>query len=274
MEFFASYSGSQFLVFYAAMLATCVAAGIWIPAVLRPEGRRASPSNAEDIALLSGGAQRHTTAVLSSLFVKKALDQSDKYRMIVTRQSVGETSAEKSVLNKVGDFTLKEAAVSLMPHAERVEERLIREGLMLDSGERWRLRLLSVLPYGVLLVIGVYRQQAGSALGEPTGFLIGLLVLTAFFAFIRLMSGNPRTKSGNYTLRDLEQQSSRLKRAPQPMEAGLAVAIFGTAVLVGTPWEPLHAVQRANSGGGEGSSSSDSGGDSGCGGGGCGGCGG
>ena len=274
MEFFASYSGSQFLAFYGMMLATCVAAGLWIPAVLRPEGRRASLSDMEEVAVLSGGAERHATAVLSSLFAKNALDQSDKYRLRVTRQSVGETAAEKSVLNKVGDFTLKEALISLESHAERIEERLIREGLMLDRGERWRLRLLSVLPYVVLFVIGLYRQQAGSALGEPTGFLIGLLVITALFAFIRLMSGNPRTKAGNLALRDLEQQSSRLKRAPQPGEAGLAVAIFGTGVLVGTPWEPLHAVQRASSSGGDGGSSGDSGGDSGCGGGGCGGCGG
>jgi len=35
------------------------------------------------------------------------------------------------------------------------------------------------MPFGVLLVIGLYRQRAGSALGEPTGYLVILMVLTA-----------------------------------------------------------------------------------------------
>lgn len=276
MEFFAGFSGGQFLIFYVIMLATSVAAALWIPAVLRPDGRRAKLTDLEEIALLSGGAERHTTAVLSSLFAKDALDQAGKSKLIVTRQSVGGTDAERAVLNKVGDFTPKEALATLKPHAERIEARLIREGLLLDKGERNRLRWLAVVPFVVLFVIGLYRQQAGEAQGEPTGFLVMLLILTVLCALVRIFNGNPRTKGGNYALRELEQQSSRLKRAPQQVEAGLAVAIFGTAVLVGTPWEPLHAVQRAGSGGGaEGSADSGcSGGDSGCGGGGCGGCGG
>lgn len=274
MEFFSGYSGGQFLFFYGIMLVTSVMAGIWMPAFLRPEGRRASVSDMEDIAVLSGGDERHATAVLSSLFAKDALDQSGKTHLRVKRRLAGETEAEKAVLRKSGDFTLKEALIALEPHAERIEERLIREGLVMTGGEHWRLRLLSVLPYVVLFAIGLYRQQAGAALGEPTGFLIGFLILTGLFAIISLVNVNRRTKAGNLALRDLERESSRLKRAPQPIEAGLAVAIFGTAVLVGTPWEPLHAVQRASSGGGDGGSSDDSGGDSGCGGGGCGGCGG
>jgi uncharacterized membrane protein YgcG len=56
-------------------------------------------------------------------------------------------------------------------------------------------------------------------------------------------------------------------------EAAMAVALFGTAVLVGTPWQPVHAMrQQQGSGDAGGSGGSDSGG--GDGGGGCGGCGG
>ena len=40
----------------------------------------------------------------------------------------------------------------------------------------------------------------------------------------------------------------------------MAVALFGTAVLVGTPWEPVHALRQQ--GGSSDSSGSDSGGDS------------
>lgn len=40
MEVFSSYTGADFLVFYAVMLLTCIFAGIWIPANLREAGRR------------------------------------------------------------------------------------------------------------------------------------------------------------------------------------------------------------------------------------------
>jgi hypothetical protein len=50
----------------------------------------------------------------------------------------------------------------------------------------------------------------------------------------------------------------------------MAVALFGTGVLVGTPWEPVHALKQKDGDGGGADGSSDGG--SGCGG--CGGCGG
>ena len=278
MDIFGSYSGADFLLFYGGMLLTSIVAGIWIAAVMRPPGRSGKPEGHEELALLADGAARHAAAVLSSLFAKDALDQSDKNKLRVTRTESFDTDAERAVLRKVGDFTLAEVRKTLKPETERVEQRLIRRGLLMDSGERWRLRVISILPYAALLLIGLYRQQAGAALGEPTGILVVLLFVTVICAIVRLAAFNPRTMAGNAALKELEEKSSRLKRAPQQSEAGFAVALFGTAVLVGTPWEPLHAVQRAGSGDGSSTSDSgdsgDSGGDSGCGGGGCGGCGG
>jgi prepilin-type processing-associated H-X9-DG protein len=144
-----------------------------------------------------------------------------------------------------------------------------------------RLRWLSIIPFGVLFMIGLYRQRAGSALGEPTGFLVILLGLTVVLAVMRLANRDPRTRAGIAAVQAQHAKASRLRRAPQPEEAALAVALFGTAVLVGTPWEPVHAMRQPASG--DSGGSSDSGGDSssdssdggsGCGGGGCGGCGG
>lgn len=274
MEFFSSYTGADFLVFYAVMLATCVAAGLWIPANLREPGRRGQVENLEEVAVLSGGHERHTAAILAELFTRGALTEADKGKLRVARTGLETGEAERAVLAKVGDFKLSEAKSSLDTHAKRVEARLIRRGLMMDAGERRKLALFSVLPYLALFVIGIYRQQAGSAAGEPTGFLIALLVATAIFAAIRYSNTNPRTVTGNLLLREIEDQGSRMKRAPQQAEAGYAVAIFGTGVLVGTPWEPVHAMRQAGSGDG-GSSGGDGDGDGGGGcGGGCGGCGG
>lgn len=280
MEIFNSYSGSDFLIFYGLMLVTCIAAGLWIPAHLRPQGKRSDVSDLEEMAVLSGGADRLTVAVLSSLFANGSIREGAKGKLNVRRREEAEGGAERAVLAKVGDFTPSEAQKSINAEAERVEAGLIQRGLIMDASERLRLRGLSTLPYALLFVIGLYRQQAGEAQGEPTGFLIALLAVTFVFGLIRFFTGTKRTVAGQQVVKTLEEESSRLKRAPQASEAGFAVALFGTGVLVGTPWEPVHAAR--NTSGVDGGYAGDSdngdgdgdGGGSGCGGGGCGGCGG
>lgn len=277
MEIFGSYSGADFLIFYVVMLATCVVAGLWIPANLRAVGKRGHVEDMEEVAVLTGGADRLNVAVLSALFANGSLREGAKGKLNVRRRNDTDSATESAVLAKVGDFTPSQARKSINAEAEKVEARLIQRGLMMDSSERVRLRALSALPYALLFVIGLYRQQAGEAQGEPTGFLIALLIVTFVFGLIRFFTGTKRTVAGQQAVKTLEEESSRLKRAPQANEAGFAVALFGTGVLVGTPWEPVHAARQAGSGGdggygGDSDSGSDGGG-GGCGGG-CGGCGG
>ena len=100
------------------------------------------------------------------------------------------------------------------------------------------------------------------------------MIVTAIFAAIRHSNTNPRTVAGTLLMREIEEQGSRMKRAPQAQEVGYAVAIFGTSILVGTPWEPVHAARQTASGdAGSSGDGGDSDGGGGCGGG-CGGCGG
>lgn len=273
MEIFSSYSGADFLLIYAVMLATCVLAGLWIPANLRSPGRRGDELAMEEVAVLSGGLERHAQAVSADLLARGGLAAASAKTVRVDRDDLETGSAGRSVLRKVGEFGLREIGVAVGGDGQAIRQKLEARGLMMSKSEVSRLRWLSVLPYAALFAIGLYRQQAGEALGEPTGLLIGLLVLTFIFALIRMARFNARTMAGNEVIRKLEEESSRLRRAPQAGEAGVAVALFGTGVLVGTPWEPVHAMRQA-AGGGDGGSSGDSGdGGGGCGGG-CGGCGG
>ena len=78
------------------------------------------------------------------------------------------------------------------------------------------------------------------------------------------------TAAGVATVQQMRARNGRFARAPRPDEAAMAVALFGTGVLVGTPWEPVHAMRQRDGDGGGADGSSDGG----CGGGGCGGCGG
>lgn len=279
MQLFSSWAGGDFLLFYIMLLAISALAAWWIPANLRDSGRRGRALEVEDIALLAGGPARHADSVLTELYTQGALVPADSGRLMPALVDFPVSTAGKAVLALREPFKPSEARALLAVHADRIAARLRREGLLLRPEVGARLRWLSTTPFVALFLIGLYRQRAGSAIGEPTGFLVILLGVTAVFAVIRFVKIDLRTQAGIAAVRDSLAKASRLKRAPQPSEAALAVALFGTAVLVGTPWEPVHAARQQGDGGSGGSDSGDGGdsggeGGSGCGDGGCGGCGG
>ena len=275
MELFSSWTGSDFLLFYAAMLGLCSLAAWWLPAQLRSGGRRGESADAESLALLAGGRARFADAVLADLVARGGLVAGDADRLVVADPRVSSSPAGRSLLAAEAPLSLKEARERLDVHAERLSARLQRGGLLLRPDEVASLRWLSVTPLAALFMVGFYRERAGSTLGEPTGFLIALMVVTAVIALVRFFSIDPRTKAGIAEVARHKAASARLARAPRAEEAALAVALFGTGVLVGTPWEPVHAMRQqgssSDSGGGDSGSSDSGGGD---GGGGCGGCGG
>lgn len=271
MQLFSSWTGSDFVLFYVIMLGLATAAAWWIPANLRQPGRRGAPDDLEAMALLSGGRARFADSLLADLYVRGGLVAAGKGKLTVADTSLSASPAGKALLGTRTPISPGDAAKLLAPHADSVAARLQRAGLLLRPEEHARLRWLSITPFVVLLMIGLYRQRAGSVLGEPTGYLVALLFLTAGLALVRLARSDPRTAAGLATLHELRARQNRMARAPQADEAAMAVALFGTGVLVGTPWEPVHAMRQHSGDGGGVDGSSDGG--SGCGGG-CGGCGG
>lgn len=274
---FSSYSGTEFLVFYTLMLATAVLASIWLPNVLRSDGKAARIEDPLQLAWLAGGAGRFTEAVLARLMGAGALEESGANKLRISRPGGGDTPAERAVLAGGGIVGISAAHKMLKPFGRDLAERLEDMGMLLDGSSRWTLRLSTLLPFIVVLAIGWYRRQAGEALGEPTGFLSILIVLTAVVAIVRMVKVDIRTRAGRDAVSQAREQSRRLKSAPTDSEVGLGVALFGTAILAGTPYAQLHAMRQQASTDGSGNytsdSSSDGGGDGGCGGG-CGGCGG
>ena len=270
MQLFSSWTGSDFLLFYTMLLGLATFAAWWLPVHLREPGRQGESNDLESIALLAGGRERMADSLLADLYVRGALVPADKGKLYVAARDLPVSPGGKALLAIDAPVTLDEARRAIHIHADRVAARLRRAGLLLRPEEHNRLRLLSVAPFGALFALGFYRQRAGSALDEPTGFLIGLLGVTVALAVIRLVKSDPRTAAGVATVQQMRARNRRFARAPRPDEAAMAVALFGTGVLVGTPWEPVHAMRQrdGDSGGADGSS------DGGCGGGGCGGCGG
>ena len=281
MELFSSWTGSDFLLFYAGLLGFACVAGWWIPARLRAPGRHGAAGDLESVAVLVGGSDRLAESVVADLYMRGALVLPGKGPLAVANRDIAGSPAAKTLLALDRPLTINAAREALATHGERVAARLQRAGLLLRPEEHTRLRWLSITPFAALLLLGLYRQRAGDTVGEPTGFLVILLAATVFCAIIRFVRSDPRTQAGIAAARQLQAGSVRTARAPRSEEAAMAVALYGTAVLVGTPWEPVHAMRRQGSGdGGSSDTSSDTDSDggndagSGCGGGGCGGCGG
>ena len=150
------------------------------------------------------------------------------------------------------------------------------DGLLMDGWTALQLRFWQTTPYLLLFAFGWTKVQIGEARGKPVGFLIALLVITVVFALLRFAVLDRRTRAGKEVIEEARERSERLRRAPAEGETGLAVALFGTAVLAGSAWGDFHRMRAASGdggsgGGGDGGSGCGGGG---CGGGGCGGCGG
>lgn len=278
MELFSSWTGSDFLLFYIVLL-VLAGIGAWrMPGLLREPGRRASLTDCDSIAVLAGGPSQLADSALAELYVHGGLIGGEKGKLAVTRCDAAVSPAARTLLAAGEQLSRADAKRALDTHADMVAARLQRTGLLLRDADYTRLRWLSVTPFAALFLLGLYRERAGDAVGEPTGLLVFLLIVTFALALVRFFTIDPRTTAGIEAVRDLREKNGRFSRAPMPEEAAMAVALFGTTVLIGTPWEPVYALRKPESDGGSGcgSSGSDGGSDggSGCGGGGCGGCGG
>jgi uncharacterized protein (TIGR04222 family) len=265
MQLFSSWTGSEFLIVYSVLLAVAGAAAWWIPVRLRDAGRSGESPDFESAAVLAGGRTRLAEAVLTELYVRGGIVDSSDGRLVVARHDLGLGPAGKAVLALDPPLTLAAASRALGPHAERITARLRRGGLIMWPDVHLRLRWLSILPLAALLVLGLYRQRAGTAEGEPTGPLVLLLALTLLVAVIRFFVSDPRTKAGIAAVRRLREHRAHTLAMNRAEEAAMAVALHGTAVLAGTRWEALHTMRLQSS---DSSSTGDSGGgdwgDSGC----------
>lgn len=270
------WRGTEFLILYAIALAAAIAAGMALPAWLRPAGRDTPMRDVDALAYLAGGRRRFVDTVLARLLARDAL--TIEGRTLVGRSSdAGGGAAERAVLGLAGPVRASAVDRVLGGEIERVDKRLVADGLMIDETAARRLRWRQTAPYLLLLAFGATKWTVGVGRDRPVGFLSALLLLTAVLAWLRWRDVDRRTRAGERLLRAEQARADRLRRAPTATETDEAVALFGTVVLAGSAYEPLHRMRQPSSNDG-GGGSVDGGGDGGdggggCGGGGCGGCG-
>ena len=266
-------TGGPFLQLYVILLVLTIVAGVAIPRWLRPEGRAPRRIDTDHLAFLAGGGARLAEAVTARLLATRQLVMDGK--TFLAGSLAAATPAERSVLALPQPSNWSAVARAIGSHSGAIRERLVSDGLLMDSWTALQLRFWQTAPYALLLAFGWTKLQIGEARGRPVGYLTMLLVITAVFALIRFVLLDRRTRSGQAALAEARSRSERLRRAPAEDEAGLAVALFGTAVLVGSAWGDFHRMRSESSSSGGDSGSGGDGGSSGggCGGGGCGGCG-
>lgn len=268
----AQYDAEQFLVIFAGLVVLGWLLALVVPLILRPVGEPNVPANAGLYAALASGKSRYAEAIMAGLLASGRLEMEGKTFHVRDRQAA--SGGAESRLMSLGDsFGWKSFARAIDSGYQADRDALIEGGLLTGSGQAFPLRLIAAVPMMLIVLLGLYRLQAGRALGEPIGILAVLIVLGLVVIGWRLLDGLRLTREGKRALRDARQENVGLKRAPTREQMALGVAIFGTAVLAGTPYDPLHAM-RHSSGGDAGYAGDGGDGGSGCGGGGCGGCGG
>lgn len=157
------------------------------------------------------------------------------------------------------------------PVATRIEEGLVRRGLLMERGDWFTLGFYSVVPLALLLLFGLAKVSVGLARERPVAFLVFFLVVTGATLMARWLGTDKRTRAGLAARMDAVDANTRLRQAHTQDETSMAVALFGTGILATSSLGDFHRMRTNN--GSDGGSSSGGDGDGGGGGGGCGGCG-
>lgn len=262
-------TGEPFLALYLGLFALVLLLSLLIPARLRPEGRRQPVTDPDQLAWLAGGRTRFADAVVSRLLAARALVLAGEHFGVRDRDSA-RTPAERGVLALPQPIGWSDIASTLKDHAEPLERRMTQAGLLMSRAEQANIRFWALLPWLMLLTFGATKWVIGDMRERPVGYLSLLLILTAVATAIRFFTIGRSTAAAAEALARARDGSERIRRAPTGSEVGLSVALFGTAVLVGSGLDDFHKLRNADGGGGGGDGSD---GGSGCGGG-CGGCGG
>ncbi len=264
-------TAGPFLSLYAAAMLLAIIVSFAASRWLRPEGRYGRVQGQDQLAYLAGGTTRVAEAAATQLLASGAMTITDKTRLRIRDQTAETTRAGRCLLAVSSPVSWKEALRAVSDHAGAIDAELVRKGLLLDGGERWRLRLLQSLPLFFAAVFGWIKIEVGTGRDKPVEFITALVVVTMIIALVRLLVLDKRTKCGIAAIEDARLGSERPRRAPMKEETGMTVALYGTTVLVGSALSDFHELRRKS---GEGNSGDGGSSDGGCGGGGCGGCGG
>ena len=226
--------------------------------------------NATETAYLAGGPNRaFATAMLEAMTGGNvSVDPSGNI-------SVKSKDTVRGMLSRYLKDGAKYRAVraEAQPTLVGIRQELEHRGLLLRRSRSFQSAFLPILAMAPVLLFGMAKVNIGLDRGRPVGILLFAIVVVAGGTLFATLRRPLRSRGGDACLTGMREKMARLMRAPTEAELPLALALVGTAVLIGTPYAAL--AMTSQSSGGDGSSgcgsdsssgSSDSGGSSGCGG--------
>jgi uncharacterized protein (TIGR04222 family) len=284
--------GTDFLYFLIPVMLAAVCIGRVIRTSMRspdPEpGDEELEFTWEQAAYLAGGYPRLTTAAIARLYESGVAEVSASgSRIVRSHTSPGSdlTPVETAVLNAL---PVGNTAAELKPVQEAVEAKFSVEAAKLEANQ-FTLPIARQVGIGfaaavplllVILLFGVPRLVMAISKGKPTDYLGAALAIGGLLGVMMVLVGSLRlSRRGEAVLATLRARYADLRSNAGRSEdgnAGLAVALFGTAALAGlglmalATWFPRQTTDGSSGGCGSGCGSGCGGG----GGGGCGGCGG
>jgi uncharacterized protein (TIGR04222 family) len=280
------WSGPDFLKLYAPLVLLSLVGAWLVRYMLRAPGglplshelQRLDPYQT---ALLVGrGAALN--AAMASLFRAQVLHFGTTGPLVMAPHPAGAHPLECSLRDTVaqGAKTRKALLKGSESELEQVEDTLIQRGLLVERERMKKLRALTLLPLGGVMVLGLAKLWVGLQRGRPVDFLVVLIIFGSVLGMSLWKTERfRRSKRGDAALKWLRERHEALPESVGPshtvesLSPGqliLAVGLFGTAALASPQYKDLQGyLDRSGGAGGDGG-----GGDGDGGGGGCGGCGG
>lgn len=288
----------DFLLTLGLVLFGAICVGRGIRSVLRTPNAQPEDADAEldweQTAYLAGGAGRLMTATIARL-VGRGLARVGSDNVLTPTGPMPEdvSEVESAVLLSL---PISNDRYSLKPVLGAVEAafasqaaRMEEDGWTLSLGAQVRIWFASLVPILlVMLCLAMPRLVTGIKGNHPVEYLVGEMIVGGLLGLFLLRAPVRLSNRGMAILASQKKRKEALRVGTEWSsggDAGMAVALFGTAVLAGSvvaplqPWYPRQTYDSSSSGCssgcGSGCSSGDSGGgggcSSGCGGGGCGG---
>ncbi|MBB5865154.1 TIGR04222 domain-containing membrane protein [Xanthomonas sp. 3058] len=279
------WRGTHFLALFVVLIGLAWSAAALLRRWARGVGGASNQhlSDAAEVAYLSGGDARVADLYFAQLLATNAVflerDEEAQGRVRLRRNAVATVPAALAPALQIAGNAEDPVVAwqALRALAEPVQQRVVAKGLWLDPRHALWVRGLSALPVAALWLLGACKIVIGLQGGYPIGYLLALMVLLSMVVLGFLLAPARRTLAGDQQIA-VRRETVKPDAARGGADPSHVVALYGTAALLGTPWESYHTLRSPMSTTGDSSTTScGGGGDSGggdSGGGGCGGCGG
>ncbi len=246
--------GPEFLVWYLQVFALAGVAFFILRWLLRraPDPALRPDLDTYEIAWLKDGPRGVMRAALTALHRRGLVKVDGEWisSRATTGASVGLSAIEEVVLGAL-EYRRKQPAEiehDVAAKCGEIEARMAKKGLALSPGRKAVVRWIPLLGVLACFAVGVAKVGIGVSRGRPVGLLVGLLVVSAVLLVLAAVLSRPRrTSAGDRRLEALAYRHAALRttlNTPdgvgiEPNDAGLAVALWGTAALGTVALAPL-----------------------------------